>query len=138
MKLTSRKPTQIDMQMTSMIDCVFMLLIFFVVTSSYALAERELDPSIKIQRSAGQARDLAPAVVEVRRGASGFVYALGGREFAAQGELIAILRQFENKRDPAIVRASDQAPFEMAATAIQACKSSGFTQVSYEPLAAAN
>lgn len=139
MKLSSRKPTQIDMQMTSMIDCVFLLLIFFMVTSSFALAERELDPGIKVERRGGQAAgDLAPAIVDVVRGPAGFVYRLGGREFAAAAELTAVLQRFENKFDGAFVRAADEAPFEMAATAIQSCKDAGYLKVSYVPLAAAN
>ena len=89
MKLTSRRHgSKIELQMTSMIDCVFLLLIFFMVTSSFNKAERELDPAIKLQRAAGRAAsDLAPAIVDVVRGGGGFVLKLGGREFAGlQGQ----------------------------------------------------
>jgi hypothetical protein len=69
MKLTSRGRAKLDMQMTSMIDVVFLLLIFFMVTSSFQKTERELDPAVKVERKAGsQAQDLAPAIVEVVRG----------------------------------------------------------------------
>lgn len=140
MKLSNRKnSSKLDMQMTSMIDCVFLLLIFFMVTSSFALAERELDPGIKVERRGGRAAsDLAPAIVDVVRGSAGFVYRLGGREFTAQTELTEILRQFENKFEGAFVRAADDAPFEMAAAAIQSCKDAGFQKVSYVPLADKN
>jgi biopolymer transport protein ExbD len=136
MRLTSRRhSSQVDLQMTSMIDVVFLLLIFFMVTSSFQKTERELDPAIKVERaSSAAARDLAPAIVEVRRGEGGFVYKLGGRELTSTAELTRILRQFDNKLDGAIVRAADEAPFEMAASAIQACKSAGFMLVSYVPL----
>ena len=137
MKLTSRRHgAKIDLQMTSMIDCVFLLLIFFMVTSSFNLAERELDSSIKVQRAFGRAAtDLAPAMVDIVRGDSGrFVFKLGGRELATAGELTEVLRQLDNKLDGAIVRAADEAPFNMAAGAVQACKSAGFTLVSYVPL----
>jgi biopolymer transport protein ExbD len=140
MRLTSRKKSpKLDMQMTSMIDCVFLLLIFFMVTSSFALTERELDPGIKVQRGGAAASDLAPAIVDVARSnAAGFVYRLGGREFAYPDDLAGVLRQFENKTQGAIVRAQDEAPFDMAASAIQACKAAGFAHVSYVPLPAAN
>ena len=137
MKLTSRRHgAKIDLQMTSMIDCVFLLLIFFMVTSSFSLAERELDTGIKVQRAAGQAAsDLAPAIVDIVRGGSGrFVFKIGGRDLATSGELTDVLRQFDNKLDGAFVRAADEAPFNMAANAVQACKSAGFTLVSYVPL----
>jgi biopolymer transport protein ExbD len=84
MKLTSRgrDSAKLELQMTSMIDCVFLLLIFFMVTSSFSLAERELDSAIKVRRaSLSAASDLQPAIVEVVRAAGGsFVYKIGGRE----------------------------------------------------------
>lgn len=135
MKLTSRRHgSKIDLQMTSMIDCVFLLLIFFMVTSSFNKPERELDPAIKLQRAAGRAAsDLAPAIVDVVRGGGGFVLKLGGREFISAAELTDVLRQLDNKLDGAIVRVEDEAPFDLAASAIQACKMAGFALVSYVP-----
>ena len=58
--------------MTSMIDVVFLLLIFFMVTSSFSLAERELDSAIKVRKAAiSAASDLQPAIVEVVAAAEG-------------------------------------------------------------------
>jgi biopolymer transport protein ExbD len=139
MRLSSRRHgSKIDLQMTSMIDCVFLLLIFFMVTSSFNKAERELDPAIKLQRAAGRAAsDLAPAIVDIVRGGGGFVFRLGGREFDSPAELTDVLRQLDNKLDGAIVRVEDEAPFDMAASAIQSCKGAGFALVSYVPLSRA-
>jgi biopolymer transport protein ExbD len=136
MKLTSRRHgSNLELQMTSMIDVVFLLLIFFMVTSSFNQAERELDPAVKVQRAAAAAaQDLAPAVVDVVRGEGEFVYRLGGRDLTSAEQLTQVLSQLDNKLDGAIVRASDEAPFEMAAAAVQACKSAGFSLVSYVPL----
>jgi biopolymer transport protein ExbD len=137
MKLTSRgHGSKIELQMTSMIDCVFLLLIFFMVTSSFNKAERELDPAVKIQRAAARAAsDLAPAIVDVVRGGGDFVFKLGGRELKSAAELTDVLRQLDNKLDGAVVRVQDEAPFDMAASAIQSCKTAGFALVSYVPLA---
>ncbi len=65
MKLTNRRHgSKLDLQMTSMIDCVFLLLIFFMVTSSFNATERELDTGItKEEAAAQQASDLAPIIV---------------------------------------------------------------------------
>ena len=140
MKLTSRRHgSKLELQMTSMIDVVFLLLIFFMVTSSFHKAERELDPAVKVQRAAASvAQDFAPAIVDVVRDESEFVYRLGGRELTSAEQLTQVLAQLDNKLDGAVVRASDEAPFEMAAAAIQACKSAGFSLVSYVPLSSAN
>ena len=75
-------------------------------------------------------------MIDVTRGGSGFVYRIGGREITSAAELRSVLTQFDNKIDGAFVRVDDDAPFDMAATAIQACKDSRFLSVSYVPLAA--
>jgi biopolymer transport protein ExbD len=140
MRLSSRKiqhGSKIELSMTSMIDVVFLLLIFFMTTMSFVKTERALSPGIRIEEKTTQTatRDLEPAIVIVDRGASGrFVYRLGTNEFDSHDELAAVLAQFENKIDGAFVRVSDDAPFWRAAAAVQACKSAGFPGVSYVPL----
>lgn len=140
MKLTSRSgrhQSKIELQMASMIDVVFLLLIFFIVTSSFNKTERELDPAIKVQKTAPAqaASDLAPAIVDVTRGAAGsYVYKVGGREMTSAAELTDVLRQFDNKLDGAFIRVEDDAPFQMAADAIQASKNARFSLVFYVPL----
>jgi biopolymer transport protein ExbD len=169
MRLSGRRierASKCELSMTSMIDVVFLLLIFFLTTTAFVKPERELNPAIKVDRPSTQQSpsDLEPAVVQVVRGESGFVYRVGGREInvlagnvlagnvlagdglalsdedlsrAAAGaaqELVGVLRQFENKADGAFVQVSDEAPFQLAAVAVQACKSANFTAVSYVPL----
>jgi biopolymer transport protein ExbD len=138
MRLSSRKAPRgrkIELSMTSMIDVVFLLLIFFMTTASFVKTERDLDSAIEVRGRASrqEPRDLEPAVVDVARGLSGYVYKLGEREIADRDELTRLLRGFELKADGAFVRVSDGAPFRMAAAAVQACKSAGFPVVSYLP-----
>ena len=123
------------MNMTSMIDVVFLLLIFFMVTAAFVKTERNLDSAIKVNKqSASDISHLEPAIVEIEAAQGGYVYKLGGRQFDSQNELTDVLRRFENKVDGVFVKVPDQAPYEMAAAAIQACKSAGFTSVSYVPV----
>ncbi|MCU0878283.1 MAG: biopolymer transporter ExbD [Pirellulaceae bacterium] len=138
MKLSSRSgrhAAKIELQMTSMIDVVFLLLIFFMVTSSFRETERELDPAVKIERQSGaQAADLAPTIIRiVRSGGGDFVYQLGGRELRDQAELTQVLSQLENQAEGAFVRAADDAPLDMAMSAIQAAKSARYRTVTYQP-----
>jgi len=138
MKLTSRKIQQerkIELSMTSMIDVVFLLLIFFMTTSSFVKTERNLESAIKDQQQSAQPApsDLEPAVVEIVQSGGRYVYQVGTRETNSLSELTNILRQFPNKLDGAYVRVSDGAPFRMAATAIQACKNAQFSAVAYVP-----
>lgn len=122
--------------MTSMIDVVFLLLIFFMVNSSVIRTERDLDSGIKVERQSAseQRSDFEPAVVDVIMANGSPVFQLGTRQIATQEELVEILRQFENKADGAFVRVSDEVTFDMAAAAIQACKDARFPTVSYVPL----
>lgn len=140
MKLSSRKLSRsraVELNMTTMIDVIFLLLIFFMVNSSFHLTEKNLDSSIQTQnKSASKPKaNLEPAIVDIVKAASGddFVYKLGTRELKTIEELTNILRQFPNKADGAFVRVSDDAPFGMAAGAIQACYDAEFTTVSYVP-----
>jgi biopolymer transport protein ExbD len=138
MKLSSHKlsrDSRPELSMTSMIDVVFLLLIFFMTTSSFLKTERDLDSGIQVERRSGERRgDFEPAIVDVVRSEGRFVFRLGGREFLSQREPTGVLRQFENKADGAFVRVSDEVPFDRAAAAIQACRSARFVSVSYVPL----
>lgn len=120
--------------MTSMIDVVFLLLIFFLTTASFVPTERDLESSMRVQSTSASVSDFQPAMVDVVPGRSGFVYRLGQRELEDPEQLVDLLSRFENKAQGAFVRVSDRAPFRMAAAAIQACKTAGFASVSYIPL----
>jgi biopolymer transport protein ExbD len=139
MKLSSRKidrERRIELSMTSMIDVVFLLLIFFMVASSFIKTERQLEPAIKVKnKSVSQATtDMEPAIVDVVQSGNRSVYKLGSLEMTSDQELVKVLDRFQNKMDGAVVRVADDVPFFMAAAAIQACKSAKFVKVSYVPL----
>lgn len=138
MKLSSHRlgrDTRLELPMASMIDVVFLLLIFFMTTSAFVKTERELDSGIRVQREAGnRPSDFEPTIIDVVASDGGYVYRLGGRELRSQQELERVLRGLENKADGAFVRVSDAVPFDVAAAAIQACRTARFLQVSYVPL----
>jgi biopolymer transport protein ExbD len=138
-KLSSHKiehGATLDLPMTSMIDVVFLLLIFFMVSASFIQTERNLDSAIEVRnRSAQQAQsNLEPAIVEIVESGGRHVYKVGAREMISEAELQNLLAQFPDKLQGAFVRVSDTAPFRMAAAAIQSAKSAGFTVVTYVPL----
>ena len=138
MRLSSQKRVEakLELPMSSMIDVVFLLLIFFLVTSSFTQTERHLDPAVKIQeRSATSSTgDLEPAIVDVVNVGGVPLYRLGVREFSEPSELTRVLSSFDNKLEGAFVRVADDVPFGAAAAAIQSCKDARYTKVSYVPL----
>lgn len=137
MRLTSRKQGQVkmDLSMTSMIDVVFLLLIFFIVTSSFVKTERQLKPAIKVKEKSANSSSgaLEPAIVEVMRVGEEAVFKIGGRQLTDAGQLEEVLKAFDNKSDGAFVIVHDDVPFGKAAAAVNACKAAGFLGVSYTP-----
>jgi len=138
MRLTHarKRSNQFELQLTPMIDVVFQLLIFFMVTLGFMQTEREIDSAIQVKSQAAEKkRDLEPAIIEVGRAKVGaaIVFRIGGKEFAAAADMFSLLRSLPNKIDGAYVRVSDDAPFEMAAAAIQSAKTAGFVSVTYLP-----
>ena len=137
MRLTNRRTQhgeKIELSMTSMIDVVFLLLIFFMTTASFVKTERQLDSNIKNQdSSSSSASDMEPAIIDIVNSGGRFVFRVGAREILNAEELTGILRQFPSKLDGAYVKVSDEAPFGMVAAAIQSCKDADFTTVTYVP-----
>ncbi len=119
--------------MTSMIDVVFLLLIFFIVTTTFVRPEREIVSAIKVneKRAAAQASNLEPAIVDIFRQNGQVIFRVGAVKSNELDSIKPILKGFENKSEGAFVRVADDVPFEAAAQAIGACKASGFQSVSY-------
>ena len=135
MKLSNRhlRSTRIELSMTSMIDVVFLLLIFFIVTTTFVRPEREIVSAIKVneKRAAAQASNLEPAIVDIFRQNGQVIFRVGAVKSNELDSIKPILKGFENKSEGAFVRVADDVPFEAAAQAIGACKASGFQSVSY-------
>ncbi len=136
MKLTSRRLTRgnrIELAMTSMIDVIFLLLIFFLLNVGYHVAERELDSGIQTQSNSRTKSHLDPVVVDIARSGGGdYVFKFGGREVADAAELTRLLRLMP-QGGGAFVRVRDDSPFALVAAAIQSCYDAGFLSVSYVP-----
>lgn len=130
----SRK-TELELSSTSMIDIVFLLLIFFLVTSSFVKAEREYRPTIQVNEksAASKQSDLDKAIVEIVLEGSEYQFQIGTLKTTDDNQLKKVLESFGNKSDGAFVRAPDGAPFDMSARAVAACKDAGFDAVTYVP-----
>lgn len=119
--------------MTSMIDVVFLLLIFFIVTTTFVRPEREIASAIKVnqQKSTAQSSNLEPAIVDVFQSNSQVQFRIGAVRTNDLEEIKTLLNGFTNKSEGAFVRVADNVPYEAAAQAIGACRASGFESVSY-------
>ena len=125
-----------DLSMTSMVDVVFLLLIFFIVTTTFTRPEREIASAIKVneQKSTQQNSNLEPAIVDVFLLSSQVRFRVGAVQTSNLKEIQALLNGFNNKSEGAFVRVAGNVPYEAAAKAIGICRASGFKSVSYLPL----
>lgn len=139
MKLSNRRfigdVNKIELSMTAMIDVVFLLLIFFLVTTTFVPPERHVAAGIQADVSAGNQSqsDLQPAVIEIIGSGDQTFFQLGAIRTASLHELKTPLEQFQDKSEGAFVRVGAGVPFEKVAQTIGLCKSVGFISVAYIP-----
>jgi len=118
--------------LTSMIDVVFLLLIFFLVTSNFAQQERELPSALQTEGGGVRASDLQPQVVEIRMLDGSPVFVIGERAVRTRVDLQALLSQLP--KEPGVAVKSDpEVPISAVAAALQAARDAGFTKRSYVP-----
>jgi biopolymer transport protein ExbD len=119
--------------MTPMIDVVFLLLIFFMVTVSASTPESDLASTLKPQSERqGAAADFQPQVISIERSGDTVVYSLGSHRLTSRVELARLLRELP-RDSGVVVKVSNAVPVESAAGVLQTCKDVGFTRVSYVP-----
>jgi biopolymer transport protein ExbD len=138
MRLSSRKSVRtvrFELSMVSMIDIVFLLLIFFLVTTTFVRPEVRVASAIHVLRelTPSSPEDLEPARIEIVSSGTDFVYRIGTIESAEWTDIERVLGSFRRKDLGAFVRAVDDAPFDLPARAIHACKRLGFQPVTYLP-----
>lgn len=135
LKQGKKRPRGIELNLTSMIDVIFLLLIFFLVNAGFARSERELQASLRAQAEAGRRANIEPVVVECVPSGTGFAYKVSARTATDLPALTALLKQIPTKANGAFVRVNDAVPFGFAAGAVQAVTDAGFSSVQYIPAA---
>lgn len=116
--------------MTSLIDVVFLLLIYFMLTQTISLNEGELSSALQTQQGGGRAADLIPQIVDVSLDGGAPAFLVGERLVRTRQDLTLLLRGLP-KEGGVFVRADDAAPVSGVATALQAAHDAGFKRVSY-------
>ena len=119
--------------MSSMIDVVFLLLAYFVVTSMVMDREDRLSPTLQVDDGHAVSQDdFEPQVIEVLAGEAGPVWLLGSRRFTDRGALTEALSKLP-KAPGLFVRVADGPDVGAAAAAIQCGRDAGFKEVTYVP-----
>ena len=139
MQLARQKHARRGMQlnMAAMIDVVFLLLIFFMCTSSFARPERTLRSRLPEAGSAGQAVEepLDPVRIHLTGSkAAGVLVTCDQQPCPTTGDLLEMLRARQAIGDPiVIIRGQPTVPFGRMVTALDACHRAGLFRVAFSP-----
>jgi len=128
----SRRREPIALNLASMIDVTFLLLLYFLVTTVLAMPEDRLSPSLQssAETSAGPDSDFQPQIVEVRHLEGATAYRLGTEVFRDRQALTDALAPLP-KQSGLFVKVFDDVPVAAAAAAIQAGRDAGFERLTY-------
>jgi biopolymer transport protein ExbD len=120
----------ISLNMTSMIDAVFLLLSYFIFTTMAGEQEAHLMADVTAMRPGSGASALSPQIVEVQSDAGGSLFRVGANQVRQRDQLAAILKQLPH--EPGVVVRVHRGPDVAAvAAAMQAAQDAGFEKVSY-------
>lgn len=116
----------------SLIDVVFLLLIYFLVTSDFSQQERRLPSAVQTEGGGVRSVELQPQIVDIALDADGVRFTIGQVMVRDKAGLTRVLARLP--REPGVaVRSAPDAPVSAVAAALQAAKDAGFEKRSYVP-----
>ncbi|MBC8201460.1 MAG: biopolymer transporter ExbD [Planctomycetes bacterium] len=129
-----RKPSShASLNLSSMIDVTFLLLIYFIITTVIATPEDALIPALKAEKSSTVSQDnFEPQIIHVTTVNSEPVYQLGDRSFVDRQQLAIVMKKLP--KDPGVIfRVDNNVSIGFAIAAIQEARNTGFEKVTYVP-----
>lgn len=117
-----------EIPMTSIIDIVFLLLIFFLVATNFI--RRETDHKVTLPESeAGVKAQAAPSRLVINIREDGTMIVNGSLK--SEAELRAAVREFvtANPAKPAVIRADAKVPYRSVMRVFGICRAGGVVQV---------
>ena len=110
-----------EVQMTSMMDCIFLLLIFFLVSSQLKKIEKEVPVELP-QAQATREIKMTPDLIKVTVSAKGDIFVRGNK--VGPGGLRSALQAAakENRDRKVIIDGDIYAPFRAVVQVLDACR----------------
>ena len=130
MKFSSRQPEPANMQLAPMIDIVFLLLIFFIVTWQFTKSETELSVSVPTaQEGADPERQRGEIVINIL--ANGMIKIEGTSVDLPPllKKLASIAAQYENQ--PVRIRGDGGVAYQRIVEVIDTCQKAGIWNISF-------
>ncbi|HIB00413.1 MAG TPA: biopolymer transporter ExbD [Phycisphaerales bacterium] len=121
------------LNLSSMIDVTFLLLIYFIVTTVFIAPEDLLSPALKVEEGTSSVnQDFEPQVVTVTMQGTEPAYVIGGLVIMNRKQFADTISKLP--REPGIIiRVQDNVPVGFAIAAIQESRNAGFERVTYVP-----
>lgn len=133
MKFTRDEDQEMAIDMTPMIDCVFQLILFFLVTSSFISLEQDLSIDLPKQSQMLKIKTppARPIVVNVRNlpGGSAFYHVDNEPMTLPQLTLNLSRAKVRNREQSVVVRGDRRVKWEHIAAVLSACGQVGITKV---------
>jgi biopolymer transport protein ExbD len=135
MKIGRDNPEEnIEMNMTPMIDCIFQLILFFLVTSSFIKLEQDLSINLPIQSREMKVQQppARPIVVNVKYvGANQVLYSVENEQMTLAGLTANFSRaRIRNKDQAVIIRGDRRVRWDHVAAVMGCCAHAGIVKIS--------
>lgn len=131
MKLRKTSGDSADINLTPLIDVVFLLLIFFMVSTTF---NRDSELSIELPKASADAAVRSPQSIEVAIDARGRFYIAGRQLVNTQPQtLIQALREAAENRDapPVIISADANTPHQAVVQVMDAARQLGLLRLTF-------
>lgn len=131
MKLGRRHEEAPDITLTPLIDVVFLLLIFFMVSASFS---RHAEIALELPEASTEKTQERPEIIEVAIDVNGHYY-VGGRQLVntQMGTLKQAMRDAAGARKspPLVISADASTPLQAVVTAMDAARQLGIIHISF-------
>ena len=130
MNLRPRPPEEPDVNITPLIDVVFLMLIFFMVSTTF---QKESVVKIDLPKASAQEEELKEEIVEVTVNASGEYFINRAKVLNRDPRTLkaAIIKHAgSNNERPFIIRADAKAPHQSVVTVMDVAGQLGFSRLS--------
>lgn len=130
MKFQNRDPQPAGMQLAPMIDIVFLLLIFFIVTWQFSRSETEMKISVpSSEEGADPKRVIGEIIVNVRADGEVIVDGQVMSQAKLKEKLAAIVSQHKNQ--PVRLRGDAKTEYQTIVEVIDTCQKAGIWNISF-------
>lgn len=131
MNFRHKKTEELDVNVTPLIDVVFLLLIFFMVSTTF---DRQSELNIELPEASGEISESEKVEIEIFIGPSGKFTINGNETINSQiDSLLRALREAAgDENEPRVIIAADKnTPHQAVMTAMDAARQMGFIHITF-------